>query len=271
MVAESERAEYLEAIRQQVCSRCIERPSGGPPCAPLGKVCGVEMHLGELVDAIHQVHSGLIEPYLENNRHVICEKCPHLHSSICPCPMDYLLVLVVQAVETVDRRHEKQKEARRATARLPESASPGLQEVHRAFEEAVGTWAGCDWPTVFGDHALDLNGWSAEEARDAAVENAWGAEAEDWEAAARWLAQVEEHAALAEKEAARAVEAADAGRWPEATELASRAWSREFATGRLMRRGSPATWQRLHDAIEAARAAASPVGSEAYHLETVAP
>ena len=46
-----------------------------------------------------------IEPYLENNRHKICETCALDHSSCCPCPMDYLAVLLVQAVETVDRRH----------------------------------------------------------------------------------------------------------------------------------------------------------------------
>ena len=40
-----ERGEYLAEIRKQVCSRCVERPPGGPPCAPLGKQCGVEMHL----------------------------------------------------------------------------------------------------------------------------------------------------------------------------------------------------------------------------------
>jgi hypothetical protein len=34
-----------------------------------------------------------------------------LHTSICPCPMDYLSVLLVQAVEAVDRRHELQSQA----------------------------------------------------------------------------------------------------------------------------------------------------------------
>ena len=33
-------------------SRCIERPPGGPPCAPLGKECGIEMHLPAVIDAI---------------------------------------------------------------------------------------------------------------------------------------------------------------------------------------------------------------------------
>jgi hypothetical protein len=105
MPTQVELAEYLEEIRSQVCSRCVERPPGGPPCAPLGKQCGIELHLPALIDSIHQVKSEYwIEPYLEHNREQVCTTCPHLHSSICPCPMDYLAVLLVQAVETVDER-----------------------------------------------------------------------------------------------------------------------------------------------------------------------
>jgi hypothetical protein len=104
MNSAAELNEYMDEIRQQVCSRCIERPPGGPPCAPLGKQCGVEAHLPELIDAIHDVNSPGIAKYLDNNRREICTTCPALHSSLCPCPMDYLAVLLVQAVETVDLR-----------------------------------------------------------------------------------------------------------------------------------------------------------------------
>jgi hypothetical protein len=107
MVTESELAEYMHEIREQVCSRCVERPPNGPPCASLGKQCGIEMHLPQIIDAIHEVRSGWIGPYLQNNRHRICETCAFHHSSICPCPMDYLAVLLVQAVETVDERREE--------------------------------------------------------------------------------------------------------------------------------------------------------------------
>lgn len=103
-MAAAELAEYLDEIREQVCSRCVERPPGGPPCAPLGKQCGIEMHLPELIRAIHEVGSESISPYLRNNRQKICTTCPLLHSDVCPCPMDYLAVLLVQAVETVDAR-----------------------------------------------------------------------------------------------------------------------------------------------------------------------
>jgi hypothetical protein len=106
MVTEAALAEYQEEIRKQVCSICIERPAGGPPCAPLGKQCGIEMHLPELINAIHRVESNLIRTYVETNRNAICSKCSALHSSICPCPMDYLAVPLVHAVETVDRRRE---------------------------------------------------------------------------------------------------------------------------------------------------------------------
>jgi hypothetical protein len=104
MLAEAELTEYLEEIRKEVCSRCPERPPGGPPCAPLGKECGVEQHLPELIDSIHKVDSHRIAPYLAHNRMEICTHCALLRSSLCRCPMDYLAVLLVQAVETVDER-----------------------------------------------------------------------------------------------------------------------------------------------------------------------
>ena len=106
MVTEAETSEYLDEIRREVCSRCVERPPGGPPCAPLGKDCGIELHLPELIESIRQVHSPGIAPYLDHNRAGICSHCAFLHSSICPCPMDYLSVLLVEAVETVDQRRK---------------------------------------------------------------------------------------------------------------------------------------------------------------------
>jgi hypothetical protein len=105
MLTQERLAEYLEEIRQHVCRRCVERPPGGPPCVPQGKECGVELHLSELVDAIHEKRSDWIGPYLDNNRHKVCEQCALHHGPSCPCPMDYLAVLVVEAVEAVDERH----------------------------------------------------------------------------------------------------------------------------------------------------------------------
>jgi hypothetical protein len=238
---------YLTEIRKRVCSRCVERPPGGPPCEPLGKNCGVEMHLPALVDSIHQVHSDLLKPYLDHNRKEICDKCAFLHSSICPCPMDYLSALVVEAVEAVDQCLEREA----GKSRLPPPPPGGLEEVRQAYQEGTGTWVGCDWPTQFGQTGLDLNGWEAATARLMA-EKSHGDMAEDWVAAARWLAQVEEHAKRAEARAAAAVGAAEAGRWREAVQFAEQAWALEFGTGRAIWHSFPLAWQKLLAATEAA-------------------
>lgn len=111
MVTETEMSEYLDEIRREVCSHCVERPRGGPPCAPLGKSCGIELHLPELIESIRQVHSPTIAPYLDHNRTGICSHCAFLHSSNCRCPMDYLSVLLVEAVETVDQRRKLREES----------------------------------------------------------------------------------------------------------------------------------------------------------------
>ncbi len=68
------------------------------------------MHLPQLIDAIHEVKNVSITPYLDHNRQKICQHCDLLHTDVCPCPLDYLAVLVVEAVETVDQRRQQQME-----------------------------------------------------------------------------------------------------------------------------------------------------------------
>ena len=96
------REEYLAAIRERVCSQCVERPPEGPPCLPHGKVCGIELHLPELIASVGRCDSNSIGPYLDENRAQICSVCPHLHGEQCPCPMDTLAVLLVDAIEEVN-------------------------------------------------------------------------------------------------------------------------------------------------------------------------
>jgi hypothetical protein len=98
--------EYLLELRAQVCSRCIERPEGGPPCGPLGKQCGIELRLPEFIDAVHAVNSVRIDPYIDSLHERVCEDCQSSTSSQCPCPLKSLLLLAVEAIETVDNRHK---------------------------------------------------------------------------------------------------------------------------------------------------------------------
>jgi uncharacterized protein (DUF2235 family) len=160
--------------------------------------------------------------------------------------MDYLLVLIVEAVEAVDARHERRRLARRHRA---EGDRPKLQEIRRLYEEAKGAWTGCDWHTHFGKLGLDLNGWTPARARARAAECMETEAAAEWRAAGKWLSAVERMAMRAEGHAGWAVRAAAAGAWCEAVEQVRLARACEFATGRLVWRGFPMTWHRFFLAI----------------------
>jgi len=99
--------EYMAEIRAQVCSRCIERPPGGPPCLPLGKRCGVELNLRELVNAVHKEHSNWMGPYIDRFHEDVCAHCANRPTDQCPCALEYLLELAVEAIETVEERRCK--------------------------------------------------------------------------------------------------------------------------------------------------------------------
>jgi hypothetical protein len=104
MYTEQELAEYMTEIREQVCRRCIERPPGGPPCGPLGKLCGIEVNLPRLIDAVRSIHSRAMDLYIIEFHDRVCEECVASPTSQCPCPLKYLLELAVEAIETVDER-----------------------------------------------------------------------------------------------------------------------------------------------------------------------
>jgi hypothetical protein len=90
----------MAEIREQVCTRCSDRPPGGPPCAPRAKHCGLELHLPQLVDAVQGVHSLIVDQFHKE----VCTHCPHRPPNQIPCPHEYLLTLAMKAIETVDQR-----------------------------------------------------------------------------------------------------------------------------------------------------------------------
>jgi len=105
MYSVAELDEYMAEIRKHVCSCCIERPSGGPPCAPHGKVCGVESNLSQIIDVAHATRSRAMDVYIERFHGDVCPHCVNRESPQCPCPLDALLLLAIEAIDAVDERH----------------------------------------------------------------------------------------------------------------------------------------------------------------------
>jgi hypothetical protein len=257
MWTEAELNEYLDEIRKEVCSRCVERPPGGPPCGPQGKPCGIEMHLPQLIDAVHEVKSDLIAPYLDSNRAHVCPKCPFLHSSFCPCPMETLVVLLVEAIEAVDARRGARGPSGSPPLPFAEPI-PNADDLSTIFREAADDWIGCDWHTAFGPLRLDLKGMSSVAAETRAVGMIDPNQRQEWCRASAWLAGQERTAHEAWSHAALTVAAASKGDWPEAFAQARKAWALEVSTGRPLRHYPP-TWQRLYDAARAATEAIAAV------------
>jgi hypothetical protein len=104
MSSPDEYDEYLTELREQVCNRCIVRQPGGPPCSPHGQACGIERHVPKLVEICRNTDSALMDPYIEELHEKICKDCEFKDRPVCPCPLDYLLQLAVEAVERVERR-----------------------------------------------------------------------------------------------------------------------------------------------------------------------
>src|SRR5262249_9728411 len=90
------------------------------------------------------------------------------------------------------------------------SPSIPLPAVEHVFQRTRGKWAGCDWPTSFGETGLELNGLRSGQAVLMARATS-GAEATDWREAVQWLRLIEADADAAEVAARRAVEHAARG------------------------------------------------------------
>jgi hypothetical protein len=60
--------------------------------------------LPKLVDSIHEVRRRGLQNFAVNAMCRVCQDCIALGNCGCPCPMDYLLPQVVEAVEAADQR-----------------------------------------------------------------------------------------------------------------------------------------------------------------------
>lgn len=94
----------LAELRKSVCSHCIERHPAGPPCTPHGKTCGIEVHIPELVEICTKTQTRQMAPYIDELHEKICKTCINKDGPNCPCPLDYLLELAVEAVDRVLER-----------------------------------------------------------------------------------------------------------------------------------------------------------------------
>jgi hypothetical protein len=57
-----------------------------------------------MIQAIQEVRSKWILPYLLHNQHRICDHCAKRGADCCPCPLQTLAPLIVPAIKNVEAR-----------------------------------------------------------------------------------------------------------------------------------------------------------------------
>jgi hypothetical protein len=113
--------EYKDAMREEVCSICVSFAKDGKnPTRCVHErsgQCSLFANLDDVVDAVSNVDSGSIVPYLEALRRKVCARCEHQNElGICDirdnrgpvptwCPLDAYFNVVVGAIESVREQH----------------------------------------------------------------------------------------------------------------------------------------------------------------------
>jgi len=120
--------DYLDEIRQRICSRCLRWLQRGLAQAE----CKLERQLPRLIDAIHETEEDRTSRSVFRN------------GDGPVCPTAELSARVVRVVAEVEERRAQWEVFRNRLPHLPRPARVPVAEMIRAYEEATGTWTGCD-------------------------------------------------------------------------------------------------------------------------------
>jgi hypothetical protein len=97
------------ALRDTVCSVCLDRNEDGSCGLSGGPTCGLEAHLPRLIEVLETVQGSRMDECLEAIRQRVCVVCEHDAHGACrlrndgACALDAYLPLVVEAVEEAQR------------------------------------------------------------------------------------------------------------------------------------------------------------------------
>ena len=103
--------EYRQKVMERICAACVDRRADGSCGLDPALECEVEKHLPEMLTLVKGVTSDRIGDYVERLRQNVCRVCNEVESdgtcalrSRVDCTLDRYLVLVVEAIEDLERR-----------------------------------------------------------------------------------------------------------------------------------------------------------------------
>jgi hypothetical protein len=99
---------YLKAIREKVCSICVDSDENGNCKMTDEECCAVELYLDKIVEVVHSVASDKMSDYVDALHQKICVECRgnfercNLRSDI-NCSLDRYFPLIVETIQAVDK------------------------------------------------------------------------------------------------------------------------------------------------------------------------
>ncbi|MFI5264495.1 MAG: hypothetical protein ACHQM6_08275 [Candidatus Kapaibacterium sp.] len=105
---------YLEAIKEKVCTHCIDADREGNCRISSAKECTIESNYDRIVKSILAVKSTRYEDYVAGLRENVCENCSYGAPENCDdrneveCPLDRYYPMIVDAIEDVGIDHIRQ-------------------------------------------------------------------------------------------------------------------------------------------------------------------
>ncbi len=100
---------YLSAIRENICSICVDSTEEGKCTLNEKELCAVQYFLPQIVDVVHSIDSEYLDDYYKELKNTVCEKCkaPERDGNCylredANCSLDRYFSLIVETIKKVD-------------------------------------------------------------------------------------------------------------------------------------------------------------------------
>ena len=101
---------YIKAIRDNVCSICVDSTEAGDCTLTKNEVCAVQYFLPKIVEVVHKVEDDDFEKYYQELKEHVCSDCKaatedgencYLRDD-ANCSLDRYFNLIVETIQKVD-------------------------------------------------------------------------------------------------------------------------------------------------------------------------
>lgn len=100
---------YLKAIKQNVCSICVDSNERGGCTLSHKETCAVEFYLPSVLEIVHSIETDDVSKYHKLVKEKICINCHEDSNGYCylhedaNCSLDRYFPLIVETIKKVDK------------------------------------------------------------------------------------------------------------------------------------------------------------------------